>query len=141
MSILQHMEKMTNVGVNPSSSTSLTHEESDEPRRSKSARVVKNFGSDFVTYNIKDDPVTFKEAIAYLEAKQWKKAVKSEMDSIVSSGTWVLVDLPPGCTTIRCKWIFKKKLKPDGTVDKFKAKLVAKDFKQKEGIESIPILQ
>ncbi|KAL0417230.1 UNVERIFIED_CONTAM: hypothetical protein Slati_3554900 [Sesamum latifolium] len=47
-SIPKHVEKMTNVGVNPSS-TSLTHEESDEPRRSKRARVVKNFRSDFVT--------------------------------------------------------------------------------------------
>ncbi|KAL0327045.1 UNVERIFIED_CONTAM: Retrovirus-related Pol polyprotein from transposon TNT 1-94 [Sesamum angustifolium] len=133
-SIPEHMEKMTDVGVNPNSA-SLTHEESDIPKRSKRARVVKDFGSEFVTYNIEDDPVTFKDAIASLEAKQWKEAVKSEMDSIVSNGTWVLVDLPPGCTTIGCKWIFKKKLKPDGSIDKFKARLVAKGFKQKEGID------
>ncbi|KAK4409540.1 Retrovirus-related Pol polyprotein from transposon TNT 1-94 [Sesamum angolense] len=38
--------------------------------------------------------------------------------------TWVLVDLLSGCTTIRCKWIFKKKLKPGGIVDKFKARLM-----------------
>ncbi|KAL2252268.1 UNVERIFIED_CONTAM: Retrovirus-related Pol polyprotein from transposon TNT 1-94, partial [Sesamum indicum] len=73
--------------------------------------------------------------MASSEAKQWKEAVKSEMDSIVSNGTWVLVDLPPGCTTIGCKWIFKRKLKPDGTIDKFKARLVDKGFKQKEGID------
>ncbi|KAL0299909.1 UNVERIFIED_CONTAM: Retrovirus-related Pol polyprotein from transposon TNT 1-94 [Sesamum angustifolium] len=133
-SIPEHVEKMTNVGVNPNS-TSLTNEESDIPRRSKRARVVKDFGSDFVTYNIEDNPLTFKDAMASSEAKQWKEAVKSEMDSIVSNGTWVLVDLAPGCTTIGCKWIFKKKLKPDGSIDKFKAKLVAKGFKQKEGID------
>ncbi|KAL0448134.1 UNVERIFIED_CONTAM: Retrovirus-related Pol polyprotein from transposon TNT 1-94 [Sesamum latifolium] len=98
-SIPEHMEKMTNVGVNPSS-TSLIHEESDEPRRSKKARVVKDFESDFVTYNIEDDPITFKDAMASSETKQWKEAVKSEMDSIVSNGTWKLVDLPRGCTTI-----------------------------------------
>ncbi|KAL0419323.1 UNVERIFIED_CONTAM: hypothetical protein Sradi_1345800 [Sesamum radiatum] len=50
-SIPEHVEKMTNVGVNPNSA-SLSHEESDIPRRSKRARVVKDFGSDFVTYNI-----------------------------------------------------------------------------------------
>ncbi|KAL0463407.1 UNVERIFIED_CONTAM: putative mitochondrial protein [Sesamum latifolium] len=133
-SIPEHVEKMTNVGVNHSS-TSLTHEELDEPRRSKRARVVKNFGSDFITYNIEDDPITFKDAMASSKAKQWKEAVKSEMDSIISNGTWVLVDLLLGCTTIGCKWIFKKKLKPDGTVDKFKARLVAKGFKTKEGID------
>ncbi|KAL0387583.1 UNVERIFIED_CONTAM: hypothetical protein Sradi_2640100, partial [Sesamum radiatum] len=67
-SILEHVEKMTNVGVNPNS-TSLTHEELDIPRRSKRVRVVKDFGSDFVTYNIEDGPVTFKDAMASSEAK------------------------------------------------------------------------
>ncbi|KAL0408342.1 UNVERIFIED_CONTAM: hypothetical protein Sradi_1768600 [Sesamum radiatum] len=93
-SIPEHVEKMTNVGGNPSS-TSLTHEESNEPRRSKRARVIKDFGSDFVIYNIEDDPITFQDAMVFSEAKQWKEAVKSDMDSVVSNGTWVLVDLPP----------------------------------------------
>ncbi|KAL0444305.1 UNVERIFIED_CONTAM: hypothetical protein Slati_2153200 [Sesamum latifolium] len=85
-SIPEHVEKMSNVGVNHSN-TSLTHEEVDEPRRSKRARVVKNFESDFVTYNIEDDSITFEDAMASSEAKQWKEAVKSEMDFIVSNGT------------------------------------------------------
>ncbi|KAL0391197.1 UNVERIFIED_CONTAM: Retrovirus-related Pol polyprotein from transposon TNT 1-94 [Sesamum calycinum] len=80
-SIPEHVEKMTNVGVNPNS-TSLTHEESNEPRRSKRAKAVKDFGSDFVTYNIEDYPVTFKDAMACSEAKQWKETVKSEMDPL-----------------------------------------------------------
>ncbi|KAL0320245.1 UNVERIFIED_CONTAM: Retrovirus-related Pol polyprotein from transposon TNT 1-94 [Sesamum radiatum] len=80
-SIPEHVEKMTNVGVNPSS-TSLTHEELDEPRRSKRARVVKDFGSDFVTYNIEDDPITFKDAMASSEANQWKEAVKTRLTTI-----------------------------------------------------------
>ncbi|KAL2231227.1 UNVERIFIED_CONTAM: Retrovirus-related Pol polyprotein from transposon RE1 [Sesamum indicum] len=124
---------MTNVGVNPSS-TNQAHEESDRPRRSKRVRIVRNFESDFVTYSIEDDPITFKYGMSFSEVKQWKKTVKSKMDFIVFNGTWVLVDLPPGYTTIRCKWIFKKKLEPDGIIDKFKAKLVAKSFKQNEGI-------
>ncbi|CAH9095404.1 unnamed protein product [Cuscuta europaea] len=73
--------------------------------------------------------------MATSEAIYRKDAIKSEMDSIVQNGTWELVDLPPGCTTIGCKWIFKKKLKPDGTIDKYKARLVAKGYKQKEGID------
>ncbi|KAK4385901.1 hypothetical protein Sango_2714100 [Sesamum angolense] len=118
-SIPEHVEKISNVGVNPRS-TSLTHEKSDEPRRSRRARVVKYFVSDIFTDNIEDDPITFKDAMASSEAKQWKEAAKSEMDYIVSNGTWVLAYLPPKCTTIGCKWIFKKKLKPNGTVDQFK---------------------
>ncbi|KAL0463457.1 UNVERIFIED_CONTAM: hypothetical protein Slati_0233300 [Sesamum latifolium] len=89
-SIPEHVEKMSNVRVNLSS-TNLTHEESDEPRQSKRARVIKDFRSDLVTYNIEDDPITFKDVMASSEAKQWKEAVKSEMDSIVTNATWVLV--------------------------------------------------
>ncbi|KAL0430410.1 UNVERIFIED_CONTAM: hypothetical protein Sradi_0667000 [Sesamum radiatum] len=83
MSIPEHVEKMTNIRVNPSS-TSLTHEESDVPKRSKRGRIVKDFGSAFVTYIIEDDQITFKYAMASSKAKKWKEAVQSEMDSIVS---------------------------------------------------------
>ncbi|KAL0306914.1 UNVERIFIED_CONTAM: Retrovirus-related Pol polyprotein from transposon TNT 1-94 [Sesamum radiatum] len=133
-SIPEYGEKMSNVGINPNSS-SPTHEDSDGPRWSKKAGVVKDFGSDFVTYYVKNDPATFKDSMASSEVKQWKEAVKNEMDSIISNEKWVLVNLPLGCTTIGCKWISKKKLKLDGTVDKFKARLVVKGFNQNEGID------
>jgi hypothetical protein len=55
------------------------------------------------------------------------------MDSILTIGTWEICDYPIGCKPVSCKWIFKKKLKPDGTIDKYKATLVAKGFTQKEG--------
>ena len=54
----------------------------------------------------------------------WKEAVQDEMDSIVGKNTWVLADLPTGCKPLGCKWIFKKKMKVDGSIDKFKARLV-----------------
>ena len=52
------------------------------------------------------------------------------MDSILSNGTWELTERPYGCKPVGCKWIFKKKLKPDGTIDKYKARLVAKGYTQ-----------
>jgi hypothetical protein len=57
------------------------------------------------------------------------------MDSLISNNTWKLVDLPPGCKPIGCKWVHRRKLKPDRTIEKFKTKLVAKGFKQKEDID------
>lgn len=57
------------------------------------------------------------------------------MKSIISNKTWKLVDLSPGCKTIGCKWVLRKKLKSNGSIDKYKARLVAKCFKQLEGQE------
>ena len=55
------------------------------------------------------------------------------MDSIMTNGTWEVVDRPYGCKPVGSKWVFKKKLRPDGTIDKYKARLVAKGYTQKEG--------
>jgi hypothetical protein len=55
------------------------------------------------------------------------------MNSIMLNGTWEITDCPNGCKPIGYKWIFKRKLRPDGTIEKYKAKLVAKGFTQKEG--------
>ncbi|GJW82895.1 zinc finger, CCHC-type containing protein [Tanacetum coccineum] len=64
-----------------------------------------------------------------------KEAINDEMDSIMGNNTWVLADLPPGGKPLGCKWIFKRKLKVDGTIEKFKARLVIPGFKQKSGID------
>ncbi|GKA43538.1 auxin efflux carrier component 2 [Tanacetum coccineum] len=67
------------------------------------------------------------------KAPYWKEAIQSEIDSIVHNNTWKLVDLPSGHKPIGHKWIFKKKLRPDGTIEKYKARLVAKGYHQKKG--------
>jgi hypothetical protein len=38
-----------------------------------------------------------------------------------------------GCKPIGCKWVFNKKLRPDGTIERYKARLVIKGYSQKEG--------
>jgi hypothetical protein len=50
------------------------------------------------------------------------------MDSIMSNGTSKIVDRPYVCKSIGCKWVFKKKLRPDGTIKRYKATLVAKGY-------------
>ncbi|KAK4400592.1 Retrovirus-related Pol polyprotein from transposon TNT 1-94 [Sesamum angolense] len=49
--------------------------------------------------------------------------------------TWELVDLPSGSKSLGCKWIMKRKYKADESIDKYKARMVAKGFKQKEGLD------
>lgn len=53
----------------------------------------------------------------------WKEVIKSELDFIVSNHTWDLYDLPKGCKPISSKWIFKNKLRLDGSIEKFKLEL------------------
>jgi len=54
------------------------------------------------------------------------------MDSIMANGTWEITECPYGCKPLGCKWVFKKKLRPDGTIEKYKARLVAKSYSQKD---------
>ncbi|GKF76072.1 zinc finger, CCHC-type containing protein, partial [Tanacetum coccineum] len=57
------------------------------------------------------------------------------MDSIMGNNTWVLAKLPLGCKPLGCKWIFKRKVKVDGTIKKFKARLVIQGFRQNSWID------
>ena len=65
------------------------------------------------------------------EELMWKEAVNSEIESIMQNHTWELVDLPLGSKPLGCKWIFKRKMKTYGSIDKYKVILVAKGYKQK----------
>ncbi|GJU61096.1 retrotransposon protein, putative, ty1-copia subclass [Tanacetum coccineum] len=70
-----------------------------------------------------NEPTSYREAVTSSEGQQWREAIKSEIESILQNHTWELVDLPPGCKPLGYKWIFKKKMKADGTVDKYKARV------------------
>ncbi|GJX45233.1 retrovirus-related pol polyprotein from transposon TNT 1-94 [Tanacetum coccineum] len=106
-----------------------TEEEEVEPRRSKRARNEKSFGPDFVSFMVENEPTSYREAVTSSEGQQWREAIKSEIESILQNHTWELVDLPPGCKPLSYKWIFKKKMKADGTINKYKARLVIKGYR------------
>ncbi|CAL8092418.1 unnamed protein product [Prunus armeniaca] len=106
-----------------------------EPRRSKRAKITKSFGPEFLTYLLENEPQTYKEAMTSPEAPLWKEAINAKVESIMQNHTWELVDLPPGNKPLGYKWIFKKKMKADGSIEKYKARLVVKGYKQKEGLD------
>jgi hypothetical protein len=101
-------------------------------KKSKRQRTTKSFGDDFIVYLVDDTPRTIEETYSSLDADYWKEAINSEIDSIMSNGTWEVVSRPFGCKPIGCKWMFKKKLRPDGTIEKYKARLIAKGYNQKK---------
>jgi hypothetical protein len=100
-------------------------------QKNKRQMFTKFFGNDFIVYLVEDTPTTIREAYSFPDADLWKKVVRSEMDSIMSNGTWEVVDRPYGCQPTGYKWIFKKKLRSDGTIERYKARLVAKGYTQK----------
>ncbi|KAD4384796.1 hypothetical protein E3N88_24964 [Mikania micrantha] len=106
-----------------------------EPRRSKRQRIEKSFGPDFLTYMVEGEPQTYCDAVTSSEGPQWKEAIKNEIDSILQNHTWELVNLPPGCKPLGYRWIFKRKMKADGSIDKYKVRLVIKGFRQNEGVD------
>jgi hypothetical protein len=58
----------------------------------------------------------------------WKAAMNDELITLHQNETWRLVLHTPNMHVIGSKWVFKTKLKPDGTLDRLKARLVAKEY-------------
>jgi hypothetical protein len=54
------------------------------------------------------------------------------MDSILTNGPWEVIERPYGCKPVGYKWMFKKKVRPDGTIEKYKAWLVPKGYTKKK---------
>ncbi|BBH04526.1 HXXXD-type acyl-transferase family protein [Prunus dulcis] len=70
-----------------------------------------------------------------LEDPKWKKAMNKEMRALQKNVTWELMPLPHGKKTVGCKWIYTMKVKADRSVERYKAKLEAKGYTQRYGID------
>ena len=71
------------------------------------------------------EPSTYKEASGVLE---WQLAMSEELAALDRTGTWDIVLLPSHTVPITCKWVFKIKTKLDGSIERYKARLVARGF-------------
>ncbi|GJZ37953.1 ribonuclease H-like domain-containing protein [Tanacetum coccineum] len=61
-------------------------------------------------------------------------AMNSEIEALNRMNTWTVYDLPAGKKSIGCRWIYKIKYKSTGDIDRYKSRLVAKGFSQREGL-------
>lgn len=59
----------------------------------------------------------------------------NEMSSLQENDVWDLVELPQGRKAIGSKWVFKKKMGADGTIERYKARLVAQGYAQRYGMD------
>ena len=80
-------------------------------------------------------PMTFEEATNRPEAAQWAVAIKNEYRAHEENCTWKLVRRTPEMRLIDSKWVFRIKQDVDGRPHRFKARLCARGFLQREGVD------
>ena len=118
------------------------HEEQGEPALRRSTRERKSaISNDYVLYQVESeeinikDPVSYSQAVKDVNSDKWIDAMKDEIKSMAENEVWDVVQLPKGHKPVGCKWIFKTKLDCNGNIERHEARLVAKVFNQKEGID------
>ncbi|GJS00082.1 retrovirus-related pol polyprotein from transposon TNT 1-94 [Tanacetum coccineum] len=121
------------------------HEENNLPTQTsepvgitlnKPARVRKSaIPNDYIVYlqetdfdiGIDNDFVSFSQAIKSYKSEMWIDAMKEELKSMAQNKFWDLVHFSEGSKRVGCKWIFN--------VERYKARLVAKDYTQKNDVD------
>ena len=61
--------------------------------------------------------------------------MKEELDTLFKNHTWDLVTLPPGKSVVGCKWIYKIKTHSNGSIERYKTRLIVKSFTQEYGVD------
>uniref|UniRef100_A0AAV1UE66 Reverse transcriptase Ty1/copia-type domain-containing protein n=1 Tax=Peronospora matthiolae TaxID=2874970 RepID=A0AAV1UE66_9STRA len=116
-----------------------THQEEDEETKNADASTPPVFWR--VSANVIEtavdlsEPSTFEAAVSGPDQVHWREAIQAELESMRLREVFRAEKLPKGHRAIGTKWVFKIKRKADGSVDKYKAHLVAKGFKQQYGID------
>lgn len=78
------------------------------------------------------EPTTYSQAI---QSEHWCKAMVNEITALKANHTWDIVPLLEHKKAVGCKWLYKIKYNPDGSVERYKPRLVAKGYTQKKGLD------
>ena len=83
------------------------------------------------------EPQSYAEAMALPEEERikWHKAALDEIQALMDNGTFELVQLPPGRKAIGSRWVFKVKKNADGSIERYKGRLVAQGYSQRPGFD------
>ena len=79
------------------------------------------------------DPNTYQQWMESDESEDWKKAMNEEMEVLRSRGVGEEVDRPTNKTVLKWRWVYKAKVKSDGTIEQQKGPYCAKEYSQKPG--------
>ncbi|CAB0030815.1 unnamed protein product [Trichogramma brassicae] len=81
-----------------------------------------------------NEPTSHSDAMLCRDREQWRLAIQEELDSLRNNDTWEIIDRPPKAELIDTKWVFKVKLDSSGNINRYKARLCARVFKQRQGV-------
>jgi hypothetical protein len=98
-------------------------------RKSKRPKRFSSYAA-YMKKLLDEEPTTVEEGA---KKGQWKQAMAEEHQSIMKNEVWEIVPRPKEKSMVTSKWVYKIKHAADGSVDKYKARFVAKGFSQKEG--------
>lgn len=105
------------------------------PTETRSSARIRgfNFMNAHVAF-LMGEPNTYNEAIRSNEKQKWIDAMREEYNSLVKNCTWKLVDRPVGQRIVDNRWVFKVKRNTDDSIERYKARLVARGFTQEYGV-------
>ena len=82
------------------------------------------------------EPYDYKDIYTKVDKKEWFKAVKDELDSMKNLNVYEVVSkVPKNYNIVTPKWVFRYKYNSDNSINKRKARLVARGFTQKQGVD------
>ena len=139
------------VDIQPSSDVILKQEEQAKPKQRRPSERIKQppvrYGIDAHVDTAVDsiqhhaysacqiiEPQTMKEVLIGNGSEEWKQKADAECASLLQNEAWGLVKKPSGRQATVSKWVYKVKSGNDGNVEPFKARLFAKDYAHKHGI-------
>lgn len=106
-----------------------------EPKRPvRESRPPERFCSymAMVTSILDSEPSSYEEAASQ---QVWREAMQEEYSSIMKNDVWEVVPRPEGKSVVTSRWLYKVKHAADGSIEKFKARFVARGFSQVEGVD------
>jgi hypothetical protein len=109
-----------------------------EPRvsqRANKGKLPAQFLGMATMTELLDTPRMAEEVRCLSDRVQWEQAIEDELQSLEKHHTWDLVKLPPRKRALSGKWVFKKKLGPNGCVSRFKARWIVQGYEQQHGLD------
>ena len=120
--------------IEPETNAVVEEKKKEYNLRSKS-KLSTNIFDMFVSTSEIPEPSTYEEAMKTEHFAEWQEAMDIEYESLMKNKVWVLCEMPPGRKLVDCRWVFKVKQNTDGSIERFKARLVARGFSQVYGID------